>query len=112
MSSDSLGGQVSIDHLPLEAGLHRAHRELMGTVATITVREVEADGAQVAIRAAFERLHQIDRRFSPYLEASEISRIGRGELTVPDAHPEVTTVDRKSTRLNSVTSLSRMPSSA
>ena len=92
MSSDSLGGQVSIDHLPLEAGLHRAHRELMGTVATITVREVEADGAQVAIRAAFERLHEIDRRFSPYLEASEISRIGRGELTVPDAHPEVTTV--------------------
>jgi thiamine biosynthesis lipoprotein len=64
----------------------------MGTVATITLRQVGARGAADAIDAAFERLHEIDRRFSPYKEESEISRIGRGELTVPDAHREVTAV--------------------
>ena len=77
---------------PLESGLRREWRELMGTVATITMREIDAARAHDAAAAAFERLHAIDRRFSPYKEESEISRISRGELTVPDAHPEVTTV--------------------
>jgi len=77
---------------PLEPGLHREWRELMGTVATITMRDVDAERAQPAVAAAFERLHEIDRRFSPYKDESEISRISRGELTVPDAHREVATV--------------------
>jgi thiamine biosynthesis lipoprotein len=64
----------------------------MGTVATITLRNADAARGEVAVAAAFERLHEIDERFSPYKEASEISRIGRGELTVPDAHREVATV--------------------
>lgn len=73
----------------LEPGLHRVTRELMGTVATITLREADTSRAGSAVAAAFARLHDIDRRFSPYKEESEISRIGRGELTVSDAHPEV-----------------------
>ena len=92
MSSEVLGSLQPISLPPLELGLHREWRELMGTVATITMRDADAAGAQPAVAAAFERLHEIDRRFSPYKEESEISRIGRGELTVPDAHPEVTTV--------------------
>lgn len=78
--------------LPLEPGVQRERRELMGTVATITLRDAEAAHASDAVRAAFERLHEIDARFSPYRAESEISRIGRGELAVSDAHPEVASV--------------------
>jgi thiamine biosynthesis lipoprotein len=71
----------------------------MGTVASIalperTVRQdvVVEDVVEAAVNAAFARLHQIDARFSPYLADSEISRIGRGELEVGAAHPEVAAV--------------------
>jgi len=64
----------------------------MGTVATITLRDADVARGQVAVAAAFARLHEIDERFSPYKGSSEISRISRGELTVPDAHREVASV--------------------
>ena len=78
----------------VEAGLSRHTRALMGTVASIALPERTArrDAGQAAVEAAFARLHQIDARFSPYLADSEISRIGRGELEVGAAHPEVATV--------------------
>lgn len=76
----------------LEPGLHREWRELMGTVATVTLRDEDEARGKVAVAAAFTRLHEIDDRFSPYKESSEISRISRGELTVPDAHREVAAV--------------------
>ena len=77
---------------PLEHGLHRETSEVMGTVATITLRTEDVGRAQVAVRAAFERLHEIDQRFSPYKTESDISRIGRGQLAVRDAHQEVVSV--------------------
>jgi thiamine biosynthesis lipoprotein len=92
VSSNVLGSLQPMSLPPLEPGLHREWRELMGTVATITMHDADAARVQPAVAAAFERLYEIDRRFSPYKEESEISRISRGELTVPDAHPEVTTV--------------------
>jgi thiamine biosynthesis lipoprotein len=64
----------------------------MGTVATITLRDADVARGKVAVAAAFARLHEIDERFSPYKGSSEISRISRGELTVPDAHREVASV--------------------
>jgi thiamine biosynthesis lipoprotein len=73
-----------------EAGLARSSRELMGTVASIAVPERSVH--QDAVEAAFARLHDIDARFSPYIPESEISRIGRGDLQIGDAHPEVATV--------------------
>ena len=78
----------------VEAGLSRHSRALMGTVASIAVTEhaVRQDVVEAAVEAAFARLHQIDARFSPYLADSEISRIGRGELEVGAAHPEVVAV--------------------
>jgi thiamine biosynthesis lipoprotein len=81
-----------VSSLPLETGLRREWRELMGTVATITLRDEDAERGRGAVEAAFARLHAIDERFSPYKAVSEISRIGRGELRVDDAHPEVATV--------------------
>lgn len=62
----------------------------MGTVASIALPERVAH--QDAVESAFARLHEIDARFSPYLAHSEISRIGRGELEVETAHPEVAAV--------------------
>ena len=82
----------------VEAGLSRHSRALMGTVASIAIPEraarqdVVEDVVEAAVDAAFARLHQIDARFSPYLADSEISRIGRGELEVRAAHPEVAAV--------------------
>ena len=78
----------------VEAGLSRHSRALMGTVASIALPERAArqDVTEAAVEAAFARLHQIDARFSPYLADSEISRIGRGELEVGAAHPEVAAV--------------------
>ena len=73
-----------------EAGLARFSRELMGTVASIAVPDQSAH--QEAVESAFARLHDIDARFSPYIPDSEISRIGRGDLQIGDAHPEVATV--------------------
>ena len=73
-----------------ETGLARFSHELMGTVASIAVPDQSAH--QEAVEAAFARLHDIDARFSPYIPDSEISRIGRGDLQIGDAHPEVVTV--------------------
>ncbi len=73
-----------------EAGVVRFSRELMGTVASIAVPAHAL--RREAVEAAFERLHEIDARFSPYLPNSEISRIGRGDIEVGAAHPEVVAV--------------------
>jgi thiamine biosynthesis lipoprotein len=49
---------------------------------------VEADDAD-AIGAAFDWFRWVDRTFSTYRPASEISRISLGVLDVADAHPDV-----------------------
>jgi thiamine biosynthesis lipoprotein len=63
---------------------------VMGTVVSIDVRD--ADVADSAIKAAFEGLAEVDRRFSPFKPESEISRLARGELTIEDCHRDVATV--------------------
>ena len=37
----------------------------------------------------FAWLREVDARFSTYRRDSEISRLGRGELALRDAHPDV-----------------------
>lgn len=54
----------------------------MGTAISLDLREPAIPAA--AVDAAFEHLREIDARFSTYREDSEISRLGRGELS-PDA---------------------------
>jgi FAD:protein FMN transferase len=62
----------------------------MGTVFTIDIRDAgDWDGA---LRAAVSWLHHVDAVFSTYKPHSEISRIGRGELRVPAADPDVAVV--------------------
>ena len=60
---------------------------IMGTAISIDLRDPGVDGE--VVEAAFDWLRQVDARFSPYKIDSEISRLGRGELTVQECHPDV-----------------------
>ncbi|WP_344464153.1 FAD:protein FMN transferase [Kitasatospora kazusensis] len=63
----------------------------MGTVFSFTVRDPTPEIGE-ALRRAVERLHRIDRVFSTYRPDSDISRLGRGELTPAECDPEVAEV--------------------
>jgi len=60
---------------------------LMGTVFSIDLRDL--DVPQAAIADAFSLLKEVDRRFSPFLADSEITRLGEGRLTLDECHPDV-----------------------
>jgi FAD:protein FMN transferase len=62
----------------------------MGTVFTVDVRD--AGDWDHAIDDVVTRLHEVDAVFSTYRPDSDISRMGRGELSLRAAHPEVATV--------------------
>ena len=59
----------------------------MGTVVSLDLRD--DDVPTDALEDVVAWLHEVDRRFSPYLSGSEISRIADGELAEADAHPDV-----------------------
>lgn len=61
--------------------------QVMGTAVGVDLREPWVTGR--AVDAFFAWLREVDARFSTYRADSEISRIGSGELTVEDAHPDV-----------------------
>ena len=63
---------------------------IMGTAISIDLRDAGVDGK--AMETAFEWLRQVDTRFSPYKPASEISRLGRGELILDECHADVAEV--------------------
>ncbi|HSO92916.1 MAG TPA: FAD:protein FMN transferase, partial [Candidatus Dormibacteraeota bacterium] len=63
---------------------------LMGTVFSIDLRDGQVP--ESAVDEAFRWLHQVDRRFSPFRTDSEITQLGRGEITLAECHPDVATV--------------------
>jgi len=63
---------------------------IMGTAISIDLRDVDLDAALIEI--GFEWLRQVDTRFSPYQAASDISRLGRGELILDECHADVAEV--------------------
>lgn len=65
----------------------------MGTVVTIDVRDADFDTA--AIDAAVRWLHDVDETFSTYRDDSEISRLGRGEISTDACSPDVRDVLRR-----------------
>lgn len=80
------GDGVGDDDLDdLRSPVNRVVREIFGSIASIAVvgRLVDA-----GVESAFERLHEIDARLSPYRADSEISRIRDGRLAPSQAHPE------------------------
>jgi FAD:protein FMN transferase len=70
----SRGGRLRVEHI-------------MGMPIQIDVRDADVDPA--ALDAAFAWLRLVDETFSTYKADSEISRLGRGELTIADCRPEV-----------------------
>ena len=67
-------------------GRHRVEH-IMGTAIGLDVRDESF--APASLEAAFEYLRAIDERFSTYKSTSEVSRLMRGELGVPDCSPEL-----------------------
>ena len=61
--------------------------QVMGTVASLHLHDPEVP--ESAVDAAFEHLHDIDRRFSVFREDSEIRRLERGLLAECDARADV-----------------------
>lgn len=64
-----------------------AVEHVMGMGIVVDVRDGDVEGA--AVDGVFDWLRFVDDTFSTYKSESEISRIGRGELSRDDAHPEV-----------------------
>lgn len=65
----------------------RRTEHLMGTAVTVEIRDrVVPDRA---IEHAFAWLRWVDRRFSTYDAASDVSRLNAGEIALTDTHPVV-----------------------
>lgn len=62
----------------------------MGTTVSIDVRAPFVPEA--ALDAAIAWFHDVDRRFSPYRDDSEVTRVGTGVLAFEDASPDVRAV--------------------
>ncbi|NUH37787.1 FAD:protein FMN transferase [Streptomyces samsunensis] len=70
---------------------------VMGTVFSFDIREVataDRPRVQAALDGAVVGLHRVDELFSTYRRDSQISRLGRGELTLAQCDPEVRDVLR------------------
>lgn len=65
----------------------RRVEKCMGTVFSIDLRGPAIDPEEV--EDVVRWLHWVDATFSPYQPDSQISRLGRGQLTVADCAPEV-----------------------
>lgn len=64
----------------------------MGTVFSFDVRGGEPGAVRAALEAAVASLHRVDEVFSTYRDDSQVSRLARGELTLPECDPEVAEV--------------------
>ena len=60
---------------------------VMGTVVTIEVHAPFVPDA--ALDEAVDWFHDVDRRFSPYRDDSEVTRVGDGRLAFEAASPDV-----------------------
>ena len=65
----------------------RRTEHLMGTAVTVEIRDRVVPYR--AIEHAFAWLKWVDRRFSTYDAASDVSRLNAGEIGLPDTHPIV-----------------------
>jgi thiamine biosynthesis lipoprotein len=61
--------------------------QVMGMTVSIDVRDPHLDPD--ALAGVWKWLHHVDATFSTYREDSEITRFGRGELTIDELSPEV-----------------------
>lgn len=66
-------------------------RQLMGMPISVHLRgdAARTATAEQSVLAAFDTLRAVDVLFSTYRAGSEVCRLDRGELTIPDVHPLV-----------------------
>jgi thiamine biosynthesis lipoprotein len=81
-------------------GIRRVE-DVMGMAVYVDARDDGADPA--VLDELFEWLHWVDATFSTFRPDSQISRIGRYELAVADAHPHVQAVLARCERLRGET---------
>ncbi len=74
VAPDRAAGRIQVEHI-------------MGTAISLDLRGPAIPSA--AVDAAFDHLRAVDARFSPYVEGSEISRLGRAEIAVEDCSDDV-----------------------
>lgn len=69
----------------------KAHRPVMGTMASVWIRAdgERSDRAAAGIDATFAELERLEAMFSTFRPDSEISQVDRGERHVLDCSPEV-----------------------
>jgi FAD:protein FMN transferase len=73
----------------MTVGLHHVEM-VMGMAVSIDVRDLHVPAG--AITEVVEWLHHVDATFSPYKDASPITRFGRGEITRDDLTDEIRAV--------------------
>ncbi len=96
-----MSSAVSGVFLPGSRGrLHRVEH-IMGMPIFIDVCDPEFD--EDGVDRAYQWLRFVDATFSTYRVDSEISRLNRGELSLPDAHPAVRSVLARCERLRAET---------
>lgn len=61
----------------------------MGTLATVEICDHPDGEAARLAEDVFAWLHEVDRRFSTYKVDSEVNRLHRGELWLPDCSPDL-----------------------
>ncbi|MEV7362482.1 FAD:protein FMN transferase [Streptomyces sp. NPDC091299] len=84
-----------VDQVTDPAGVPSALRhaeEVMGTVVSFDVRGGEPGAVRTALEEAIAGLHRVDEVFSTYRADSQVSRLGRGEVTLEQCDPEVAEV--------------------
>ena len=71
---DRAAGRIRVEHI-------------MGTAISLDLRGPAI--AESAVEAAFAHLRDVDARFSPYVDGSEISRLGRGLVKLADCSADI-----------------------
>ncbi|MCW2492781.1 MAG: thiamine biosynthesis protein [Frankiales bacterium] len=83
------------------AGAQRHVEHCMGTVFSIDIRRPGVGAEVVADMVRW--LHWVDATFSTYQSSSEVSRLRRQELTLPQCSPEVRTVLEMAAQIEAAT---------
>lgn len=82
----------------IETRTGRHHIEhVMGTAVSIDVRDQACTGDMITKVVSW--LHHVDETFSTYIHSSQISALGRGELSLSETSEEVRSVIRECERL-------------
>jgi thiamine biosynthesis lipoprotein len=73
-------------------GRLRYAEHVMGTVVSFDVPARAGDAGDGTLGQALRWLHWVDATFSPYRDDSDVSRFGRGEITLAQCAPDLTEV--------------------